>query len=531
MQRLTTYACLLAAAAPLVLAAPEVRAQASPLSTAVRTSEMRQPAVPRPEQERIAREKLAQLQARTGRRPNVVWFIIDDLGWGEPGVYGGGEAIGAATPNMDRLANQGLKLTSCYSQPTCTPTRSAMLTGRLPPRTGLIRPIVAGDRLRVNPWADETSIAKLLSDSGYKTVLSGKWHIGELEGMRPFEVGFDEFYGFYPAQKELSQHLDERRYPDLVLDPEKAAAYKKLNAAHSLVRGVKGGREEVVQEMKSLDDIAEGDRLLKEFTVRRIGELARGRDPFFITHSFMKVHADNFPAKAFKGKSKSRFQYKDSVVEVDHYIGEIVKALEDSGQLDNTLVFITSDNGPQMDSWPDSGFTPFRGAKGSTWEGGVRVPGIAYWRGMIKPGRVSDDLFDLMDLFNTTLALAGATDKIPNDRYIDGIDQTSFLLADEGRSLRDKVFFWNDYTFSAIRMHEYKMHVKMVRPTQIFLDIDMAVMEDIGGAPWLFNLFIDPKESYAVGHRLNAWTAAIGAEAKAHAASFVKYPPKKVGLE
>jgi arylsulfatase A-like enzyme len=531
MSRFRWLAGVVMAIAPLTVLAPEVRAQASPLSTAVRTSETRQPAVPRPEQDRVARSKLDQLQARTGRRPNVVWLVVDDLGWGEPGVYGGGEAIGAATPNMDRLANQGLKLTSCYSQPTCTPTRSAMLTGRLPPRTGLIRPIVAGDKLRINPWADEISVAKLLSDSGYKTILSGKWHIGELEGMRPFEVGFDEFYGFYPAQKELSQHLDERRYPDLVLDPEKAAAYKKLNAAHSLVRGAKGGREEVVQEMKSLDDIAEGDRLLKEFTVRRISELARGRDPFFIKHSFMKVHADNFPAKAFKGKSKSRFQYKDSLVEVDHYIGEIVKALEDTGQLDNTLVFVTSDNGPQMDSWPDSGFTPFRGAKGSTWEGGVRVPGIAYWRGMIKQGRVSDDLFDLMDMFNTTLSLAGATDKIPNDRYIDGIDQTSFLLVDDGKSLRDKVFFWNDYDFSAIRMHEYKLHVKAVQPTQIFLDIDMAVEQKIGGAPWLFNLFIDPKESYAVGHRLNAWTASIGAEAKAHAATFVKYPPKKVGLE
>ena len=126
--------------------------------------------------------------------------------------------------------------------------------------------------------------------------------------------------------------------------------------------------------------------------------------------------------------------------------------------LDNTFIFITSDNGPQLDSWPDSGYTPFRGAKGSAWEGGVRVPGIAYWRGMIAPGRESDELFDLMDLFNTSLDLAGISDQIPTDRYIDGIDQTSFLLADDGQSKREKVYVWNEHDLMAMRMYEYKIH-------------------------------------------------------------------------
>ena len=125
----------------------------------------------------------------------------------------------------------------------------------------------------------------------------------------------------------------------------------------------------------------------------------------------MKVHADNFASKAFEGKSASKYPYKDAVVEVDAYIGEIVEALDEAGVLDNTFIFVTSDNGPQLDSWPDSGYTPFRGAKGSAWEGGVRVPGIAYWRGMIAPGRESDELFDLMDLFNTSLSLAGVADQ------------------------------------------------------------------------------------------------------------------------
>jgi len=242
------------------------------------------------------------------------------------------------------------------------------------------------------------------------------------------------------------------------------------------------------------------------------------------------VHADTFASKAFEGKSGSKYPYKDAVVEVDAYVGEIVKALEDAGVLDNTLIFVTSDNGPQMDSWPDSGFAPFRGAKGSAWEGGIRVPGIAYWRGMVSPGRESDELFDLMDLFNTSLRLAGASDKIPTDRYIDGIDQTSFLLADNGRSLREKVYVWNESHLMAMRMLEYKIHVKVVQSHSQWLDIDMTTVSDVGLAPWVFNLYIDPKEQYPVGHRMNAFVASLAAELRGHAATFKKYPPKDIGL-
>ncbi len=198
--------------------------------------------------------------------------------------------------------------------------------------------------------------------------------------------------------------------------------------------------------------------------------------------------------------------------------------------LENTFIFVTSDNGPQLDSWPDSGYTPFRGAKGSAWEGGVRVPGIAYWKGVIAPGRESDELFDLIDIFNVSLRLAGASDKIPTDRYIDGIDQTSFLLDDSGRSRREKVYIWNEGDLMAMRMYEYKIHIKIVQPHAQWLDIDMTTKSDVGLAPWLFNLYIDPKEQYPVGHRMNAWLASMAAELKGHAATFRTYPPKNIGL-
>lgn len=513
-----------------LVAAGAVHAQASALSRAKTQSDTMQPAIPRPDQDAQAAEKLAEFEARTGQKPNILLFIVDDMGYGDPGAFGGGEVIGAATPNMDRLAAEGLKLTSTYAQYTCTPTRAALHTGRLPVRTGLIRPILAGDNVTVNPWEGEVSLPKILSDNGYHTLLTGKWHVGETEGMRPHDIGYDEFYGYYRAQKEYIQRFDAHRYPDLVLDADKRDRYDAIGADDTLTYGLKDGTTEVVERVESTQDMAEGDGKLRDYTVKRIGELAQDDKPFFITHAFMKVHADNWPSEAFQGASTSKYPYKDAMVEVDSYIGDIVQALDDAGELENTFIFVTSDNGPQMDSWPDGGFTPFRGAKGTTWEGGVRVPGIAYWKGMIKPGRVSDGLFDLMDLFNTSVALAGAKDAIPTDRYIDGIDQSSFLLADDGESERENVYFWLGAHFTAMRMREYKVHTKVVEPDAAHLWIDMAKLHDTALAPWLFNLYVDPKEEYAVGHRMNAWQASMGAEMKAHGATFKKFPPKDIGL-
>lgn len=519
------------AISPAPILAQDLPTAASALSRAEATAVNRQPAIMRPEQEAEAAAKLAAFEERTGTRPNILIFLVDDMGYGDPGAFGGGEAIGAATPAMDALAAEGLKLTSTYAQYTCTPTRAATYTGRLPFRTGLIRPILAGDEISVNPWEDELSVAGLLSDAGYHTMLVGKWHIGETEGMRPHDVGFDEFYGFYKAQKEYTQAYDPRRFPDLALDADKLERYLSIGSDNDLVYGLADGTTEAIETISSPEQMAEADVKLKDYTVARLRELAEDDQPFFISHAFMKVHADNFAAEEFRGASASKFPYKDSVVEVDAHIGEIVAALKEVGELDSTFIFVTSDNGPQMDGWPDSGYTPFRGAKGTTWEGGIRVPGIAYWRGMIAPGRVSDGLFDLMDLFDTSLALAGVDSAtLPDDRYWDGIDQSSFLLADSGESKREHVYMWLGSTLAALRMREYKAHLHVSLAQEKFLWIDMATVVPTGLAPWLFNLYVDPKEEYPVGHRMNAWTASLGAELRAHAATFAQFPPKDLGL-
>ena len=369
----------------------EMQAQTHSFDRSIRTSENMEPSIPHPEQEEALTKKLEELENKTGKKPNIVWLIIDDMGYGDPGCYGGGAAVGAATPNIDRFAAEGLKLTSCYSQQTCTPTRSAILTGRLPVRTGLTRPILSGDKITRNPWEDELSLAALLSDAGYTTLLTGKWHIGEAEGMRPHDVGFDEYYGYYSAQKEISQGSDPRRYPDLVLNEELYADFESIRTDDHLIHGLKGGKTEKISQVNSIEDMGRADQVLADFSIAKIKELAKSEKPFFLEHCFMKVHVDNHDNPDYRGLSAAKYQYKNAVAEVDMHIGNIVKALEEEGLLDNTFIFITSDNGPQMDAWPDAGYTPFRGAKGTTFEGGVRIPGIAYWPGTIIPGRQSDE--------------------------------------------------------------------------------------------------------------------------------------------
>ena len=215
------------------------------------------------------------------------------------------------------------------------------------------------------------------------------------------------------------------------------------------------------------------------------------------------------------------------MVEVDAYIGEIVDALDRAGVLENTFIFVTSDNGPQRDSWPDTGYTPFRGAQGVDLGRRRARARHRVLEGDDQAGRQSDELFDLMDLFNTSLALAGRADKIPTDRYIDGIDQTSFLLADDGHSRREKVYIWAEsrpHGDAHVRVQD--PHQGRRRRTPQWLDIDMTTKADVGLAPWLFNLYIDPKEEYPVGHRMNAWLASMAAELKGHGATFKKYPPR-----
>ncbi len=502
----------------------------SPFDKTVRVAAHMEPAIPHPAQEQAAKDKLAALKAKTGRAPNILIIVVDDMGWGDVGINGGGVAVGAPTPHIDSLARGGLNLTSCYAQSTCTPTRAALMTGRFPARTGLTRPLMAGEQMKVNPWADEEPTSKLLSAAGYKTAIAGKWHVGEPEGTRPHEVGYDEYLGILAVNSEITQSLDERLYPDLVLRPERLAALRKL-VLPVVTAGEKGKPARTVKEFKTIDEVGNSDQMFADYSVDFIKRSVTEKKPFYLVHAFSKVHNDNYPATGYKGKSPAGFPYKDAIVEVDDIVGRLMTTLKETEQLGNTFVFFTSDNGANEDTWPDGGYNPWRGGKGTTWEGGVRVPGIAYWPGMIAPRPASDGLFDLMDLFNTSLAIAGETKRISDKRYIDGIDQTGFLLADNGESARQCVVMYSEKEVTAIRWMEYKVHTKVYQSATAMKNLDESVLSKAVW-PWVYNLYMDPKEQRSTGHRYFEWgLTAVVSMLNDHAGTYAKFPMKSLGLE
>ena len=533
MKRLISYAAIALGMVGSAIAPPAAAQSAvqSPFDKTVRVSDSLEPAIPHPDQDAEARAKLAALRAQTGRAPNILIIVVDDMGWGDIGVNGGGVAVGAPTPNIDRMARNGLNLTSTYAQPTCTPTRAAFMTGRLPARSGLTRPLLAGERPSVNPWADELSAARLLGQKGYRTALSGKWHLGESPGTRPTDVGYDEFLGILSVASEFSPGVDPRIYPDMANKPERLAALRQLS--HPRIVKSKAGQEgQTFREITSTDDLARMDQDFADFSDRFIRQSAQDNKPFYLVHAFSRIHNDNYPAPGYAGKSPAGWPVKDAIVEVDDIVGRLLATLKDTGQLENTLVFFTSDNGANEDTWPDAGYHPWRGGKGTTWEGGVRVPGIAYWPGMIEPGRASDGLFDLLDLFNTALSMGGARDLLPKDRYIDGIDQTGFLLGKNGQSARQLVYMYSEKTMTALRWMEYKVHLRVFDTKVPRQNIDASALVSTGLSPWIFNLYMDPKEQVSSGHRYFEWgLPQVVAFAKAHAATYAKYPMKSLGLE
>jgi arylsulfatase A-like enzyme len=465
-------------------------------------------------------------ERRGGRAPNILVLLFDDVGWGDLGCYGGGEAVGAATPNLDRLAASGLRLTSCCSEPTCSPSRASLLTGRLPMRHGLQRPAMYGER---GGLEDEVTLARLLSEAGYATQAVGKWHLGEDIASQPQNVGFDDFYGFLSVSDMYTEWRDPHFFPEIVYADARTEWVQNLPFNRCFVHATTGGEPENVEEvtipvLSTLDDLW---ATYSEDFIRRMGD---GDQPWFLYHGTRGAHFDNYPSERYLGSSAAKHPYRDTIVELDDIVGRLLAALEESGQLEETLIFVTSDNGPHMETWPDSGYTPFRCAKGSTWEGGVRVPGLLAWPGMIDAGRSSDGLFGFTDVFPTVLALAGAEGSVPTDRFIDGVDQTSFLLAPDGLSNRKFQYYWLLRNLSALRCGELKM---MIMGTSD----DAADVAGPGGFtgvtqhytyPRLYNLYLDPKEQHSYLTRKLAYQEVFTSSFRAHLGTFRDYPPKRL---
>jgi arylsulfatase len=499
-------------------------------SPTTRVADNREPAFVHTADVAVAQEKLASFTNRHGgKQPNVLVVLMDDVGWGDFGCYGGGVAVGAPTPNIDALAARGMRFTSAYSEPSCTPSRATMLTGRLPMRHGLQRPPMYGEP---GGLQGEITLAELLSAQGYVTQCVGKWHLGENEESQPQHVGFDDFYGFLSVSDMYTEWRDPYFFPEIVYSKARTEWVENQPFNKCFVHASRGGDIEEVEEV-TIPVLAELDEKWCQYSEAFVHRMADEDQPWFLFHNTRGAHFDNYPSEPYLGSSPAKHPYKDTIVELDAIVGRLVAALEQTGQLEDTVIVVTSDNGPEMETWPDAAYTPFRCAKGSTWEGGVRVPYVMAWPGMIEAGRVSDGIIDFNDLVPTVMALAGATDALPEDRYLDGVDQTSFLLAPEGSSNRKYHYYWLGQSFSGLRCGEYKLMLNAVGD-------DPISQHDVHGSggfsgvvqkfPYgrLFNLYLDPKESHSYLIRKLAYQQALVGQVGRHLGSFAKYPGKLI---
>jgi arylsulfatase A len=371
--------------------------------------------------------------------PNVVILFADDLGYGDLGCYGHPTI---RTPNLDRMAAEGMRFTSFYAAASvCTPSRAALLTGRLPVRNGM-----DGEKKRVlfpdsagGLPASEITLASALKEKGYATACVGKWHLGHLPQYLPMKFGFDSFFG-------LPYVNDMDRVPDR--GPKGRAAFFDPKIEYWNVPLMRG--EKIVERP------ADQHTLTKRYTEEAMTFIrAHKEKPFFLYLAYAMPHVPLFASEKFQDKSP-RGLYGDVVEELDWSVGEVLQTLKKEKLDGNTLVVFASDNGPWLTFNTHGGSAGLlREGKGSTWEGGMRVPGLAWWPGTVPAGTVTQDMASTMDLFVTALKLAGA--KVPDDRPIDGVDLTA-LLTGKGKSPRDTMFYYRGTKLYAVRHGPWKAH-------------------------------------------------------------------------
>jgi arylsulfatase A-like enzyme len=362
--------------------------------------------------------------AVSARQPNVVVIFIDDMGYGDIGPFG---ATKQRTPHLDRMAKEGMKLTSFYATPVCSVSRAQMMTGCYGARISVPGVYFPGQSVGLNPT--EVTVAERLKEKGYATQMVGKWHLGDQPEFLPTRQGFDHYLGI-PYSNDMLKISAETKVPVVPLL-----------------------RDEKIAELMD----GEGQRRLVElYTKEAVDFIGRNKDkPFYLYFAHNAVHTPIYPGAAFAGKSQNG-RFGDWVEEVDWSVGQVLDALRSQGLDKDTLVVFTSDNGPWLTKGTDGGSAgPLRGGKGSTWEGGVRVPTIAWWPGRVPAGSVNDAVAATIDLLPTFVSLAGGT--VPATPVIDGRDITSILLGQSKESAREAHFYFSGYDLQAVRQGRWKL--------------------------------------------------------------------------
>ena len=440
-------------------------------------------------------------------QPNIVLIFMDNFGWGEVGAYGGGILRGAPTPRIDSLAEDGMKLLNFNVESQCVPSRSAIMTGRYAIRSGTSKVPLGSGLYGMTQW--EYTMPEMLSDAGYATGMFGKWHLGDSPGRYPTDQGFDEWYG-------IPNTTDESYWPDNPLF--RPGVHPQVKFAH-IMESKKGGAPKEVEVYNSTNR-ATIDGELTERSVDFIKRKAKGDKPFFLYVPYTQTHMPVTPHPDFAGKTGNG-NYADVLAQLDHYVGQLLDAVDKAGIADNTIFIFTADNGPEGTA-PHEGFAgPWTGTYFSGMEASLRVSFLIRWPGKIPARSVSNEITHETDLFATFANIAGG--RVPDDRVMDSVDLTDFLMGKRKESGRESVVIYNGTDVYGVKWRDWKMMVREIR--------SMNDEDSRYSVPRFYNLLQDPKEER--GTRLlpdNLWVRYPASQVLIdHAISLQKEPPIKEG--
>jgi arylsulfatase len=376
-------------------------------------------------------------------KPNIVFMLADNVGWGDLSCYGGL----VPTPRVDQLAAEGMRFTNFNTEAQCTPTRGALLTGRMPIRTGTFRVPLPGEpgHYGLSPW--EYTLANLMSDAGYATACFGKWHVGNIAGRIPTDQGFDEWWG-------ISESSDEANFTSHPMYPPDFPR-PKIKAS------VKGEPFEEVDDFNR-ETRPFMDEKITEKTIDFIRRCVAEDMPFFAYVPFTNVHPPMIPHPDFENATNSNKAAPKSIAELDYRAGQILDTLDELGLTDNTIVVWASDNAAgTLLSEPMGSGGKWRGFFGSGWEGSIRTPAMIRWPGHIPAGIVTDEIIATYDWMPTLAALIGESGRMPTDRPIDGLDMSSFILGQSNTSGRDHfVYMGTDGEMISVKWKTMKVHFR-----------------------------------------------------------------------
>ena len=468
--------------------------------------------------------------------PNILVIFGDDVGLTNISAYADG-IVGYRTPNIDRIADEGMRFIDYYAENSCTAGRSSFITGQTPKRTGLSKVGVPGATVGLQDR--DVTIAQALKPLGYATGQFGKNHLGDRDEYLPTAHGFDEFVGNL-------YHLNAEEEPERELWPSDDEAFVKANSPRGVLRATADGQIEdtgplTAKRMETIDD---------ETTAAAIDFMKRQHEagtPFFTWMNTTRMHLFTHVRPEMKGQSgMPGNEYADGMIEHDGDVGDLLKAIDDMGIADNTIVIYTTDNGPNQFSWPDAASTPFRSEKDTNWEGAFRVPAMVRWPGKIKPGAVTTEMFSGLDWFPTLLAAAG-DDKIKDELlagkqvgdksfkvHLDGYNQLPLLTGETDKSARNEFAYFNDDSkLVAYRYGNWKVvFCEMPAPGGFKVWYENF---DCYRIPKLYNLRMDPYErADIVSDQYDDWRTKnpflmeqLTMHAAAFLQTFVDYPPSQ----